>query len=205
MILQDRWMGSEVVNRVRNQLEAYKLVWIAWDWKEKFEITRIVFVLLFNTSECVFCSISLGQIVVACISCYLKMGGKIRYVFLDEYVQLVHAQSQLCHGGFEHFSHSIVLHDPDQNGKSVLFRHLHQQKTNDESSSLAIANLQKKQCTFSKDKIYDWNTLSFYFLSKISLYYMNISLRYSSLTLYFDSIPYRATYQQRCLSLPKDT
>ena len=34
---------------------------------------------------------------------------------------------------------------------------------------------------------------------------MNISLRYSSLTLYFDSIPYRATYQQRCLSLPKDT
>ena len=34
MILQDRWMGSEVVNRVRNQLEAYKLVWIAWDWKE---------------------------------------------------------------------------------------------------------------------------------------------------------------------------
>merc|ERR1719402_1877555 len=33
IILQESEMGSDVVNSVRNQLLAYRLVWMAWDWK----------------------------------------------------------------------------------------------------------------------------------------------------------------------------
>ena len=76
------------------------------------------------------------------VGSYLEMGGKIRYVLLDQDVQLVHAKSQLGHGRFEHLPHTVVLHDPYQNGKSVFLRHLHQKETNNEGRALAVTNLE---------------------------------------------------------------
>ena len=49
---------------------------------EKFEITPMVY--FYYTSE--FFLFDLYRSDCSCISRYLKMGGKIRYVFLDEYV-----------------------------------------------------------------------------------------------------------------------
>ena len=43
---------------------------------------------------------------------------------LDEVLELVHAQSQLGHGRFEHLAQSVLLHQFDDHGERFLFRHL---------------------------------------------------------------------------------
>ena len=62
------------------------------------------------------------QVGVDCLG--LEVNVEVRDMLLDESVQLVHAQSQLCHARFEHLPHPVVLHDLHQHGKSVLLRHL---------------------------------------------------------------------------------
>lgn len=56
------------------------------------------------------------------------LGGEVcmevREVFLDEALQLVHAETQLSHGGFEHLPHPVVLHQLHQNCKRLLLWHL---------------------------------------------------------------------------------
>ena len=62
------------------------------------------------------------QVGVDCLG--LEVNVEVRDMLLDESVQLVHAQSQLCHTWFEHLPHPVVLHDLHQHGKALLFRHL---------------------------------------------------------------------------------
>uniref|UniRef100_A0A182XTE1 Secreted protein n=1 Tax=Anopheles quadriannulatus TaxID=34691 RepID=A0A182XTE1_ANOQN len=66
---------------------------------------------------------------------------QLRYLLLHNVLQLVHAQAELRHRGFEHVAHTILLHNLHQHGKRFLFRHLHQQQPNDETGPLTVANL----------------------------------------------------------------
>ena len=45
-------------------------------------------------------------------------------MLLHQGVQLVHAQTQLCHGGLEHLPHPVVLHDFDDHREGLLLGHL---------------------------------------------------------------------------------
>lgn len=45
-------------------------------------------------------------------------------MLLDEALQLVHAQAKLSHGGLEHLSHPVVLHQLHQHCKCLLLWHL---------------------------------------------------------------------------------
>ena len=54
----------------------------------------------------------------------LEVDIEVRDVFLDERVQLVHAEAQLRHARLEHLPHPVVLHDLHQDCEGVLLWHL---------------------------------------------------------------------------------
>ena len=54
----------------------------------------------------------------------LEVDVQVRDVFLDQSVQLVHAQPQLRHARLEHLPHPVVLHDLHHHCEALLLRHL---------------------------------------------------------------------------------